>query len=621
MAGVSSLDTGRLWGYYVGSMKLPRIQSIPSKLFDLFTLRQKRNSMLLFFTFFVLSLFQVVGVASVFPFIQLVMNPGIVEQQRVLKGIYDFLGFRSIEGFITAAGSAMFILVVLSNAVSAGTTWIKSRFIMGLNHSLSEQLLSVYLLKPYAFFLNRNTSELGKNILMEVSQLTSGVLMPLFELLINGFMITAMVVFLFVVDTPTTLIALSVLGGGYLVVNILVKNRLRQSGDQRMEANRQRFKTTSEALSGIKAAKISGREGYFIRRYGVFSRRFSRLIVRERVASDIPRYLLEAVAFGGVVLLVLFLVSTKQSVQEAIPLVSLFAFAGYRMMPAMHSIHSALTRIYFNQAILDTLHDDMFGQNADLPNPAEKIPFEDSIQIQKLSFSYPESKEHALKDISLSIRKNTSIGFAGATGSGKTTLVDLIMGLLDPTEGQITIDGTALKEETKRGWQEHIGYVPQDIYLSDDTVLKNIAFGIDDRDIDINRVTACAADASLHEFISQELPEGYDTVIGERGVRLSGGQRQRIGLARALYDNPDVLVLDEATSALDGVTETEVINAITGSAGSRTIIMIAHRLTTVKDCDVIYLLDRGRIIDSGTYEELMQHSSQFIKMARVQHKV
>ena len=601
-------------------MKIPKAKHIIRKLNDIFTPKQRRNSKILLVSFFVMSIFQVVGVASIFPFINLVMDPDIVFENNMLFWIYDTFNFTSQSAFVLFTGIAMFVLIVFSNLVSAFTIYLKSRFVMGLNHTLSQNLLAVYLSKPYTYFLNRNSADMGKNILMEVNQLTNQLLMPLFELIIHVFVIIAIMVFLFAVDPLTTLIAIVVLGGGYLVINVGLKNRLKRSGKQRLEANRERFKTTNEALSGIKATKVFGREQFFVAQYAKHSRRFTRLQVFEKIATELPKFLLEAVAFGGVILLILLLNATRSGVQEVIPLVSLFAFAGYRLMPALHIVYKSVSKIYFHQAILDAIHEDMQGVDdveLELPQDTPSVPFAQNIQLQEISFWYPNTELPVLSEISLQIGKNSSVGFVGSTGSGKTTLIDVIMGLLSPQKGIMKVDGQPINPDTVRGWQKHIGYVPQDIYLCDDTVARNIAFGIPDDMIDINRVKNAAAIAALHDFIQEELPQQYQTVIGERGVRLSGGQRQRIGLARALYDNPEVLVLDEATSSLDGATETAVIEAIKRASQERTMIMIAHRLSTVKDCDIIFLLDKGRIVDSGTYQQLLEHNKQFMKMAKI----
>lgn len=602
-----------------GFMKI-LLYTLVRKLRDILTRKQKQKSLLLLVLFVLMSLFQVVGVAAVFPFVNLVMDPSLLETNRLLGSLYHGLGFTSLQNFIVFLGIAIFLLIVASNAISAVTIWAKTKFVMGLNHSLSCSLLSTYLGKPYSYFLNENTSTLGKNLLAEVYQLTNNLLIPLFELVVNALVIIAMITVLFFADFITTLIALVLLGGSYAAINYRVKRKVKRGGLRRLEANRGRYKTTGEALSGVKITKVFGRERHFIGTYAGHSRQFTRMETYVRTVGEIPRYVLEAIAFGGIIVMVVVLTLMTGDASEVIPLVSLFAFAGYRLLPAMQRVFHDLTSIYFNQAILDTLYEDLSvsSRSDEFDSLGETpMPFEREIRMDGVRFAYPGTEEPALDGIDLTIEKQMTIGFVGTTGSGKTTLVDILLGLLEPQGGALLIDGERVGAHNVRNWQRNIGYVPQDIFLSDDTVARNIAFGIPDTEIDMQRVRNAAEIAALHEFVIEQLPFAYDTVIGERGIRLSGGQRQRIGLARALYDNPAVLVLDEATSALDGNTEQAVMSAIANASQDRTLIMIAHRLTTVKDCDTIYIIDGGRIVDRGSFSSLVERNTSFRTMARL----
>lgn len=587
------------------------------KLRAILSRRQKQKSLWLILLFMAMSLFQVVGVAAIFPFVNLVMDPTLLESNQLLGFLYQTFGFVSYSSFILFLGIALFVFIILSNAISGFTVWVRTRFVMGLNHELSTRLLTVYISKPYAYFLNKNTSTLGKNLLAEVYQLTNNMLIPIFELVVNTMVILTLVIVLFMTDFVTTCVALAILGGSYAVINFRVKKRVKRGGLERLEANRGRYKITGEALSGIKTTKVFGRENYFIKQFSAYSKKFTQVETSVRTISEIPRYLLEALAFGGIILLVVFLTITRGGASDVIPLVSLFAFAGYRLLPAMQKVFQAATSIYFNQAILDTLHQDLTEDvtKRDL-EIGEPISFTNEIRLKDLSFSYPETSVTVLANINLTIRKNSTVGFVGTTGSGKTTLVDILLGLLVAQEGGLFVDDVPLTSQRQRAWQQIIGYVPQDIFLSDDTVARNIAFGLADEKIESDKVQAAAKIAALDTFISEELAHGYETIIGERGLRLSGGQRQRIGLARALYENPAILVLDEATSSLDGVTETAVMKAINNASKDRTVIMIAHRLSTVRDCDVIYLMEKGSIVAHGTFVELMETNATFKNMAK-----
>ena len=334
-----------------------------------------------------------------------------------------------------------------------------------------------------------------------------------------------------------------------------------------------------------------------------------------------PTYVLEVVAFGGILCIVLYFLAREEGLAQLLPMLAVFVFAARRIMPALQTIFSDITTLRYNAATLDVLHAD-FVKTAGFENifgdlDVKPLLFKKSLRLQDVSFCYPGCDELIISDLSLEIQANTTIGFVGFTGSGKTTLIDIIIGMLVPRSGSIFVDGVPIDENKRVSWQRNLGYVPQHIYLSDDTVARNIAFGIPDEHIDMDRVIRAARVANIAEFIEKNLLSGYDTLIGERGVRLSGGQRQRLGIARALYHDPDVLVLDEATSALDGITEEAVMDSIRALAKRKTIIMIAHRITTVKDCDMIYLMEDGHIIAKGTYAELMDSSETFRAMSRV----
>lgn len=377
-----------------------------------------------------------------------------------------------------------------------------------------------------------------------------------------------------------------------------------------MYENKERFKLATEALGGVKDIKILGVEKFFLSKFSKHSKAFSFFQSWNQVIGQVPRYIMEIIAFGGIVGFLLFAIYSKMSIQNLIPLVSFFALAGYRLIPALQGVFNAFTSLKFDSAILNKIHRDMIdlksgGSYFLGENEIEHLPFKEKIELENIYFSYPGSSKETLKNVNLEIRKNSFVALIGATGSGKTTLVDLILGLLTPTKGKIKIDNVQIDENNLRNWQASLGYVPQQIYLTDDTIARNIAFGVPDEEIDMERIKKAAWMANIHDFIDEELSKGYDTVIGERGIRLSGGQRQRIGIARALYHDPDVLIFDEATSSLDNKTEKEVLEAINNVAKFKTMIVIAHRLTTVKNSDMVYKIEKGVIIGKGSYEQMI----------------
>lgn len=575
-------------------------------------------------------LLQTAGVASIMPFLSLLANPDIVVENRWMAWAYDGLGFESAGTFLVFVGIAVLVLLVTTNAFSAFSDWITLRLVWSTHHRISERLLSKYLNQPYAFFLGRNTAKLSRSLLAEVQEIIKGVMIPCMEVLARGVTTAFIVLLLLLVDPLLAILAAAAIGGGYAAVYRLVRQKQRRLGIERHSANGRRFQTVAEAFGGIKDVKVLGRESHFLSRFADPSLRYSQARASNQVVSELPRYALESLAFGAIILIVIYLLETRGTLGDVLPVLGLYAMAGHRLMPALQRIFAGLTKIRFNVPALDRLHEEM-GLAASgkaegrLPErrpiavseqPAPpSVSLTREIRFVEVGFRYPDAPAPALQDIDLTISANQSVAFVGPTGSGKTTLVDLLLGLFEPTTGEIRVDDTVLSEVTLPAWRGLVGYVPQSIFLGDDTIAANIAFGVPEDQIDFAAVVRAGRAAHLDDFV-RELPLGYETIIGERGIRLSGGERQRIGIARALYQDPAVLVMDEATSALDGVTEEAVMKAISALSQRKTIILIAHRLTTVRDCDTIFMLDCGRLAGQGTFESLAASSGQFRAMAR-----
>ncbi len=593
-----------------------------SSLLSIFSTAEKLQMAVLLFLMVLMGLFQAVGVASILPFMNIVVDPGIIETNQWLNWFYQWGGFENTQSFVIVVGFLTLGIIIFANAISAITVWVKLRFVWHNNLSLSQKLLHTYLSRPYAFFLNRNSADLGKNILAEVGHMTYGFLIPFFTMISDLFVAVFILMLLFLVDRSTTVVALFILGGPYLLIYWAYRKRLGTTGKQRIEANRERFTSVNEAFGGIKDLKLMGRESSYFQRFSSSAQLFSRLMVSHSLIGQLPRYALETIAFGGVIVLVLYLLQGGGNVAEIIPMVSLYAFAGYRLMPALQRLFLSLTQVRFNFPVVRKLNQELVGSTQLFPEPNQianntpSLPFQYEIELSGVQYLYPHTNEPVLRDINLIIPKRTSVAFVGPTGSGKTTLADLILGLLEPTSGEIFIDGVSLTEENRTRWQKNLGYVPQHIFLSDDTVTRNIAFGIPEHLIDHEAVKHAARTAGIHDFITHELPKGFDTIVGERGIRLSGGQRQRIGIARALYHDPEVLVLDEATSSLDVVTEEMVYRAIEHLSKTKTLIIIAHRLSTVKHCNTIFLLQKGQVAAQGSFSELEKENPQFQEMVK-----
>lgn len=565
---------------------------------------------------------QMAGVGVILPFVSLLSDPGTIHNNTFLEALYNGLGFESTNSFLMFLGSVLLVVLVGSNVVTAFTLWLMTHFAWSVQRRVSSRLLAGYLAQPYEAFLNRNSAETGKNILIESQQFANGVLIPAMKSMAFGITALMIVGFLFWVNSLLALAVTLIFGGAYLLVYLTIRRALLRIGHERMQANTQRFQAVDEAFGSVKEVKVLGREGYFLERYEPAASTFAAAMAKSQVFGQIPRYAIEALAFGTVMIAILFVLASGQGLQSALPVASAFVVAGYRLLPALQNLYQGFTEWRFNQSVVDTLHEDLVAhdigrdssiqassqaarQTVTLGKTAAKLSFEDTLQLDRVSYSYPAANAQSLRAICVTIPKNSFIALTGATGAGKTTLADIILGLMEPTAGEIRVDGIKLTPENRRLWQANIGYVPQEIYLTDSTVAANIAYGLPDDAIDDTAVERAARIANIHGFIKNNLPNGYQTRVGERGVRLSGGQRQRIGIARALYHDPSVIVLDEATSALDNETERRIVNELDAMRGGRTLIVIAHRLTTVQNCHKVFMLDEGRIAAEGSYEQVV----------------
>ena len=408
-----------------------------------------------------------------------------------------------------------------------------------------------------------------------------------------------------------------VLGFSYFSIFYFAKKTLNRLGKERFQANLDRFSIISESFGAIKEVKIGRLENVYIGKFSKSSEIYAKNQSIAAIIANLPRHFFEGIAFGGMIILILFLMSKDRNFSNILPIVSLYAFAGYRLLPALQLIYSSLSQIRFSKTALESLHNDLSNLNlvkSYNDNSKTNIQFKESISFDKIHFRYSDNMQDVIKNLTFSIPASSKIGIVGTTGSGKTTTAEIILGLLDPIDGNLSVDGNVINNRNKRSWQKIIGYVPQQIYLSDDTIRANIAFGVAKEDINQKAVEQAAKIANLHDFVVKELDDQYNTTVGERGIRLSGGQRQRIGIARALYHKPKVIIFDEATSALDNITEKAVMESISNLKSDVTVILITHRISTVKKFDKILLLEKGSLKAQGTFEELNKNNIIFKKM-------
>lgn len=589
-----------------------------SKLYDLLEPADRKGMWFLLVLTLAMAILDTVGIASVMPFISVLNNPDVVQTNPYLAAAYTWLGFSDDREFLFVLGLGTFVLLMTSVVFRSITLWAQLRFTNYGIHKTACRMVSTYLNQPYTWFLNRHSADLGTRVLSEVTNVFQGAFYPAMLIVANALVTLFLVLFLVAVDPVLAGSSFMLLGGLYFVVFLIVRKLLARIGEERMHANHERYRILNEAFGGIKDVKAGGLEMTFVGLFFSPSLKMAKRSITGAVISEMPSFVLQGLVFGGMLVLLLYLISSYGSLQGAMPVIAIYALAGYRLLPALQGIYRNFSQLRFNLPSLDALHRDLIGLRRDIVRTdstetdftSERIRIRESCELRDITFRYPHTEVPALNGLNLRIAAHTTVGLVGASGSGKTTIVDVLLGLLEPETGTLLVDSQEIRPHNKLRWQRSIGYVSQSIFLAEGTIASNIAFGVPAHEIDMHAVQRAAGSAQLDEFLSA-LPDGLQSGVGEKGVRLSGGQRQRIGLARALYHDPEVLILDEATSALDNVTEQAVMKSIRSMSGAKTIVLIAHRLSSVRSCDEIHLIEGGRAVASGSYYQLLADSPKF----------
>lgn len=591
--------------------------ALTKKIYSLLDPSEKRSLWMLFFQAILNALFQTFSVISIFPFIAIVASPDLIQTNKYLSALYGYFNVESIPTFLMILGSIILVLIIVSNASFIFMLKQQKKFIKKFHVSLSEKMLRLYLSQDYIFFVQNNSSDLSKRVLEDSRFIAEKLMISLLDFMVSAIMSISLLAMIIYVDPVLTLFVMAFIGLFYGAVFLFTKKSIHRLSYQKNDSLKGRHKAISETFGAAKEIKLSHLENIFTKNFVSIDERFAETISKLTLYTKVPSYALDVITFGGLMLIILYFLYTNGNITSALPILTLYALSAHRLKPQVQLMFSSVANFNFSRSALEVILNDF--NTLKLNNNLEyneTVSFKEfnNISLKDIIYKYPSGISNVINDLNLDIDSNKTIALVGHSGSGKTTLVDLILGILKPKSGKIYVDNTEINEKNIRDWQKVIGYIPQHIFLFDDTIENNITLDKSNpaNTEKINRVIKMAG---LAEFVEQA-PDGIKTIVGDKGVKLSGGQRQRIGIARALYKEPSLLIMDEGTSALDGITEDRVMNSIYELSGTITIIIIAHRLTTIRNCDVIHFMDKGKITQTGTYTQLLETNSDFSKMAK-----
>ncbi len=592
---------------------------ILKQLFSLLSPNQRKRFYMLQILVLLMALMEIAGVASIIPFMTLVGNMNLLGQDTAIAQVYQATGITSESQFVFLLGIGVLVMLFVSTVISMFTIWRLSMFANKVGAEIADRLFNHYLEQNWLFHASGSSAQLTKKIAIETQRVTGGILVPLLHMNARFVLALLLVLSIFVYEPTVAIIGFSTFTLAYFFLFKVVRMRLQKNGRALSVVNEDRFRLMNEGFGGIKDVLLLGRESDFTERFKQTGMTLAYSQGTNAALVQVPRYFMELIAFGSMISMVLYLITSSGSnLGIILPMLSVYALASIKLLPAFQQIYAGVASIKGNSAAFEAIENDL-SLSKKLKPASSKInhgylQIKQQISLENITFNYPGLEKPALNQLNISIPVNSVVGIVGPSGSGKSTLIDILLGLIEPQQGQLKIDGKIINAENCRPWQNTIGFVPQNIFLSEGSIADNVAFGIPQNLIDLDQVQQAIKLAHLDEFI-QSLEQGIHTKVGERGVQLSGGQRQRIGIARALYYEAEVLVFDEATSSLDGITEKMIMEAIHDFSGQKTIIMIAHRLKTVKKCDQIFFIDKGSVVDKGTYEKLIETNKQFKNMA------
>lgn len=587
------------------------------KIKKVLTLKEKRQLIYLTFLKFISGLFDMIGIASIAPFLMVITNREILSSNNIILKLKNFFDFDNNEIIVFLAIGSL-SLIVINQLIRVINLWYDNYVSHGIWHSITTKLFRYYLSKDYSFHIQTNSNSLLEKISIRANAAVAGLITPYFKILGNIFTLI-FVIFLLILTDP--FIALSLvfsIGIFYILVFLKLREKISTYGSFGPEFSRKTFKLVDQAFRSIKDIKVKNNEKYYIDLFNPLAKRYANNQINLHIFSEVPTNLIEIFAyiFGFSILIFLILFSEQQFHQVAV-LMGLYAISLRRLLPAVQNIYRGLSEFKYYKPSFDIIYDNLLAAKDVLKNPLiiqtkkNDYIFNQKINFTNIKYNYPNTDNTVLSIEKLEIKAGSFVGITGKSGSGKSTFIDIMIGLLNLKSGKIVIDGKELNNQTINKWQSIIGYVPQSSFIADDTIKNNVALGMEEKEIDNNIITKVSDIANISNFINNELPEKYDTPLGENGVKLSGGQRQRIGIARALYNDPQILILDEATNALDGITENQIIKSILNIKKNKTIIMITHRMQSLMNCDEVLFFDNGLIDDKGSYEHLRKTNTKF----------
>lgn len=596
-----------------------------SELFSLLTPFQRKRFYILQVFVIITAFTELLAIASIAPFMAIVGDVGLLEKDNLFAKLFLMSGLDNSNEFLLYTGGAVLLTLTLSTIVSMFSTWKLSVYGAKIGTEIADRLYAHYIHQNWLFHASGSSAHLVNQVASEAMRVTEGIIQPLLQINAKAVLTVFILLSILIYDPLVAMAGLLLFVGLYFLLYKLVHRKLVQNGRNVSLVYTQRFRLMNEGFGGIKDVLILNRSDDFTSKFSASGKVLADARGNNRAMSQVPRYFMELMALGSMIGLVLLLIKLHHGDLGAVlPILAVYTLAALKLLPALQQIYANISDVKGNISAFESLKNDLVNskctEKSDNVNTQQKEQIKylyahNNISLTNVTFAYNHKHTPAVDNLTLVIPANKVVGLVGPSGAGKSTTIDLLLGLLTPQQGCLSIDNTVITEQNKRHWQNTIGFVPQSIFLSEGTIAENVAFGISETNIDIKQVNKALDLAHLTDFVKQ-LPNGINTKVGERGVQLSGGQRQRIGIARALYNEANILVFDEATNALDGITEKTIMDAIHDFGGQKTIIMIAHRLKTVQQCDIIYYMEQGKVIDQGTYDQLILRNANFKEMAQ-----